>query len=318
MVLGNFGKIIGSQPRRLQIQPDHVRLHWMSQLSPTTRPHVGDPCGTGVCLGELPTFAARTRPKRLLDGHSSGGREHARLPDPTPNRLAEPPRLLDKLLRPDNDTADRGAETLRKTQAHAVKQASVLGETPGPRYRSFPEPRPVQMDLDVVGMRPFRDPTRFRQRHDHAVQGVFQADQLRRAVVDVVVENGARLDIFERKMDSVLRHDTLDHCAGERAHAARLVAHDMRSMVAEDGVGGLHEMGPYRYLVAHRAGHDQQRILMVGPLRNIGLEILRDGVLVEDVVQKGGLADGFEHGRGRLGHRVAWLYRTIQYPLRIA
>ncbi|KAJ3482485.1 hypothetical protein NLG97_g7553 [Lecanicillium saksenae] len=53
------------------------------------------------------------------------------------------------------------------------------------------------------------------ERHDHAVERVLEADDARRAGMQVVAQDHVGGDVFEGEVDTVLGDDGLDGCAGE-------------------------------------------------------------------------------------------------------
>ena len=75
-------------------------------------------------------------------------------------------------------------------------------------------------------------------------------------------------------------------------------------MVAKDRVRGLGEEGTDGELVSHGAGEDEEGGREAGEAGNVRFEVVGGGVFGEDVVEKGGVLDGGEHGGGGRGNNI--------------
>lgn len=199
---------------RFQIQPAHVRLDGLRRAASEVSPQLLD-ASRGVVRGlEKTTLAVGVLSKRHIDSDASGGRDDARLPKPAADRLAHPPPLPDDALGADEDAADRGAQALGEAQADGVEAGAELGQGAGAAGDDLPEARAVAVHADAVLARERRDAPHLRQRRDQAVEGVLEADDPRRADVDVVAQDDVLLDIFQRKVAAVARLDGRDEGPG--------------------------------------------------------------------------------------------------------
>lgn len=124
-----------------------------------------------------------------------------------------------RLLVTDNDAANRGTEALGEAQAHRVKVRTKFRQRACAGGDSFPHPGAVAVHQDVVLARKLGYALDFGEGHDHAIEGIFEADYARGAGVHVIAEDDVLLDIFEGEVDAVLGHDWLHTCTGKRRNA---------------------------------------------------------------------------------------------------
>lgn len=186
----------GAAAERRQIQPAHVRLDGLRHAASEVGPHLLD-APRGVVRGlEETALAVRVLPKGHVDGDAGGGRDDARLPEPAADGLAHPPPLPDEALGADEDAADGSAEALGEAEADGVEAGAEVGQRAGAAGDDLPEPRAVAVHADAVLAREGRDAPHLAQRHDEAVERVLEADDARRARVDVVAEDDVLLDVF--------------------------------------------------------------------------------------------------------------------------
>lgn len=80
----------------------------------------------------------------------------------------------------------------------------------------------------------------------------------------------------------------------------------MRAMVRQDAVRRLDQEASQGHLVAHCARQNKQTGLLASQLGHMSLEILRSGILIKDVVSKGAVGDGCQHGRRGDRHDIAY------------
>lgn len=66
-----------------------------------------------------------------------------------------------------------------------------------------------------------------------------------------------------------------------------LVENNVRPMVSQHRMRRLDQEAPQRYLVAHCARENKQTSLFARELGHMSLQVLRRGILVEDVVSEG-------------------------------
>lgn len=83
-------------------------------------------------------------------------------------------------------------------------------------------------------------------------------------MVYVIVQYRMFLDVLQRYMVPVCRHDLYGEGAGEGGDTAGFPLVDVASAVGEDGMRGLGEVGADGELVAHCSGEDEEGGGMAG------------------------------------------------------
>ena len=96
------------------------------------------------------------------------------------------------------------------------------------------------------------------EREDRAVEGVFEGDEGCRTMVNVVIQDGVFLDVFEGEVVAVLREDLDGKGVGEGGYSAGFPLVDVGAGVCEDGVRGLGHVCANAELVALGAGGDKE------------------------------------------------------------
>lgn len=64
-------------------------------------------------------------------------------------------------------------------------------------------------------------------------------------------------------------------------------------------------MSPYGQLIAHGPAHDEQRSFMAGQVGHVAFQVVRDGILAEDIVEKAAVRESMEHGCCRCRYDIA-------------
>lgn len=123
--------------------------------------------------------------------------------------------MLQRLLISNNDTANGSSEPLGEAQAHCVKLRAKLIQGTRAGSDSLPEPGAVAVHLDAVFAGELGDTLDLTKRVDHAVEGVFEADDAGGTVVDVVADDDVGFNVLKGEMDAVLGDDGLDSGAGQ-------------------------------------------------------------------------------------------------------
>lgn len=136
----NLHKPLLATPRRPQIQPAHVRLALPLQSSPPPHPHRRHL----PCLRMTPS--QQPPQKGLLDPHPRRRSHNTSLPQPAPERFADPTRAGYESVRADDHAADGRAKALAEAQAHAVEAGAVVGEGARAGGHSFPEARAIEVE----------------------------------------------------------------------------------------------------------------------------------------------------------------------------
>jgi len=144
------------------------------------------------------------------------------------------------------------------------------------------------------------------ERVDHPatmVVRVLQADHARRREMDVVVVvhepfHGLRVECPVGRVEAAQLKLTEDRCA------TLLVEQDVRLRVQEDLVTALRQ-GMEGDLVAHRPRRAVERRFLVQQTRDLFLQAVDGGVVLEHIVADLGLGHGPAHLRPRLRHRIA-------------
>lgn len=131
--------------------------------------------------------------------------------------------MVKRSLWSNNDTTHRCTQALGETQTDGVKVRAEFGQGPRTGDDGFPETGAVAVHADVVGFGECGNASYFGQGHDHAVEGVFEADDARGTGVDVGAEDDVGLDVFEGEVDAVGGDDGRGHCAGEGGYTRLLV-----------------------------------------------------------------------------------------------
>lgn len=136
----NLHKPLLATSRRPQIQPAHIRLALPLQSSPPPHPHRRHL----PCLRMTPSQPPPQ--KRLLDPHPRRRSHNTSLPQPAPERFADPTRAGYESVRADDHAAYGRAKALAEAQAHAVEAGAVVGEGARAGGHSFPEARAIEVE----------------------------------------------------------------------------------------------------------------------------------------------------------------------------
>lgn len=126
--------------------------------------------------------------------------------------------MLQSLLISDDDASHRGAQALGEAQTDGVKLCTELLQATCASDDGLPQTGTVAVHLDVVLAGKLGDALDLAQGHDHAVEGVFKADDASGAVMDVVADDDVGLDVLEGEIDAILGDDRLDSSAGQRRY----------------------------------------------------------------------------------------------------
>lgn len=170
----------------------------------------------------------------------------------------------------------------------------------------LPKTGAIEVDFDTVVPREGGDGLTVCHRKNLAAEGIFEGDEAGWRMVDIVVEDGMRLYIPQRKTVTVGRDDTSDQGTTETGYSAGFPFEDMGSVVAEDRVRGLGEVGADGDLISHGAGEDKESSGKAGELCDVGFEGICGRVFDEDVVKEGSVLDGGEHGSGRGSDNITY------------
>lgn len=207
-------EILNLTPGLRQVQPHHVRLDGETQPTPPPHPHVRHASRLLMARAQLAPGPTHAGAEGLVDAHPGRRADDAGLPHPAADTLADPARALDEGLVADEDAADGRAEAFAEAEADAVETGAVLVQRAGARDDGLPEPGAVEVGADAVRARPGRDGAGVGEREHGAVERVLEADDARRAGVDVVAQDGVLLHVGEGQVVGVLRDDAGDEGAG--------------------------------------------------------------------------------------------------------
>ena len=206
----------------LDVQPHHVGVNGMDQRAAHAGPQGLDRLGHLVGGLQPAVAAVGGLAKGLVDGDAGGGGEHAGLAHAAADGLADPAGVADDVAGPDEDAADGGAEALGEAQAKGVEGRAHVGQGAGAGGAGLPQAGAVAVQADAVAAGEGGDAPDLGERHDHAVEGVLEADDARGAGPwDVLAEHGVSLHVLERKVDAVAWDDGCDESAAQRCDAAR-------------------------------------------------------------------------------------------------
>lgn len=217
--LTQLGEFLRAAAGRLDIQPSHVCMDRMHQLAAQARPQRLDFLGHFVSLLQQAIAAIVLCPKRLVHSNPRTGGDEARLPHASANGLSRPPRMLQSLAVSHNDASNGCAQALGEAQAQSVKLRAKLLQSACAGHDGLPEARAVAVHLDAVLAGELGDALDLAQGHDHAVERVFETDDPRGTVVEVVADDDVGLDVLESEVDAVLGDDGLDSSPGQRRYA---------------------------------------------------------------------------------------------------
>ena len=299
-------------PGPFEIQPDHVRLDWPVQRSSQGTPDMTDPVGSSMRGRELSVLAVGHPSKRLVDGDSGRRGQDPGLSQPASDGLADPARSLDDRPAPDQHAPHRRPEPFGEAKTGAVEESGEGGELVPAGRRGFPQPCPVEMELDSLGPREVGDALHLRQRLDGTVQGVLQADDRRRRGMDVVSPHDVLLDLLQGRVSAVARLDPVHRRSAERCHPSGFPPSDVRSSIAEDRVGRwLAQQRSKPDLVGHGARHHEQGRLVLCPRRHVRFQVDGAAVVTEDVIPEGAVDHRRQHRCRRSRHHVTYISSVL-------
>lgn len=78
-----------------------------------------------------------------------------------------------------------------------------------------------------------------------------------------------------------------------------LPLHNMRPLISNNTLRRLRQMRSDGKLIAHRPAHDQQARFMSRQISDVALQVVRDRILTEDIVEEAGVCNGAQHGSSR-------------------
>ncbi|TPX15482.1 uncharacterized protein E0L32_004462 [Thyridium curvatum] len=288
----------GAHPSPPQVQPGHVRLDGPQQPPALGEPHAPDPLGEQVARPQDPARVQLALAKVLEDRLLRRGGEHAGLPQPAADALADAPQRRDEPRRAQDHGPDGRAEVLAEVERQDVAAARKVAQRRPARGHGLPQPRAVHVHGDAAARRgPGLERAQLRQRH-HGPRGgggVLDADHPRGRLVHVVGDDGVLLGVPGRQVPPVQGPHGLDHGAAQVRDAAGLPVHDVGARVDEDGVRRLREQRPERELVGHRPADHEGGRLVPAELGHPLLEERGRLIFGVDIVMQGCFGDGLEH-----------------------
>ena len=231
--------------------------------------------------------------------------EDTRLPHPAAHHLAVAARPIDRVLRTDQQRANRCGESLRQAEGQRIGPVRELCRVAPQRDRGVEDPRTVDVDAQTVRVRHLEQCRQFGEvehRAARCVVGVLDRQQPRVRVVHVL---GPHRTHQLLRLDLAATADDRPHGQATQAGgAADFRIGDVRADLGDDLVTWLCQAELGQQVALGAAGYEEARFLLENA-RRLGLQLVNARVFAKDVVADRCIGHRLTHRGRRLSDRVA-------------